>query len=138
MNLHRIDSLPALLAALVIVLAVGTLAHTMVLSIRRRRRDFAVLKSLGCVRRQVSATVAWQATVSALAAGVIGIPLGIMVGRWVWIFIAGGLGIRTGPSVPVWPLVGIGVATLVAGNLVAAAPAWAAARMRPAIALRTE
>jgi hypothetical protein len=137
-NLRRIDRLPALLTMLIVVLAVGTLAHTMSLSIRRRHREFAVLKSLGFVRRQVSATVAWQATVSTLIAIVIGIPLGIALGRWIWIFIAGGLGVRSVASFPVWTLVGIALATLLVGNLVAAGPAWLASRIRPSAALRTE
>jgi ABC-type lipoprotein release transport system permease subunit len=137
-NLHRIDLLPALLALLIVVFALGTLAHTMLVSIRRRRREFAVLKSLGYVRNQVSATVAWQATVSAVTAALIGIPLGIAVGRGLWIFVADEVGVRSDPSIPLWPLVAIAVATVLAGNLVAAAPAWAAARGRPAPALRTE
>ena len=49
------------------VLAVAALGHTLVSSIRRRRRDLATLKTLGFTRGQVSATVAWQATTFAPA-----------------------------------------------------------------------
>ena len=53
-------------------------------SVRARRRDLAVLKTLGCSRRQVGATVAWQATTIVGLALVIGIPVGIIAGRWTW------------------------------------------------------
>lgn len=68
MNLERVGYLPGLLAGLVALLALGTVAHALVTSVRRRRRDLAVLKTLGFVRGQVSQTVAWQATTFALVA----------------------------------------------------------------------
>src|SRR5439155_7482485 len=61
-NFGRVQSLPVLLAALLGTLAVATLAHLLVTSIRRRRRDLAVLKTLGFSSGQVRSTVAWQAT----------------------------------------------------------------------------
>jgi hypothetical protein len=67
-NLRRVSGLPSLLAALLAVLGAATLGHLLVTSVRRRRRDLAVLKTLGFVRHQISATVAWQATVLAALA----------------------------------------------------------------------
>src|SRR5581483_3232022 len=46
-NFGRVQSLPLVLAALLGTLAIATLAHLLVTSIRRRRRDLAVLKTLG-------------------------------------------------------------------------------------------
>ena len=52
----------------------------LVSSLRRRRRELAVLKTLGFSRRQVRATVAWQASTVAAVGLVVGIPLGLLVG----------------------------------------------------------
>jgi len=59
---ERVRSTPIVLAAVLAVLAIGTVAHALTTSVRRRRRDRAVLKTLGSTRRQVSGAVAWQAT----------------------------------------------------------------------------
>jgi hypothetical protein len=54
----------------------GTMAHTLITSVQRRRRDLAVLKTLGFVRGQVAATIAWQATTFAVVALCLGLPFG--------------------------------------------------------------
>src|SRR3954462_2613495 len=74
---------------------------TLLASVRRHRRDLAVLKTIGFVRRQVSATVAWQATTLALGALVAGVPAGLALGRWTWRLVANGLGSVSPPIVPV-------------------------------------
>ena len=61
-NLARLRSLPYVLATLIAVLAAGSLAHALVVSLRRNRRQLAVLKAIGFTRPQVSSVVAWQAT----------------------------------------------------------------------------
>src|SRR5439155_20129368 len=61
-NLRRIDTLPYVLAGLLGLLALATIAHALVTSVRRRRRDLAILKTLGFVRSQVRGAVAWQAS----------------------------------------------------------------------------
>ena len=137
-NLERVGYLPGLLAGLVALLALGTVAHALVTSVRRRRRDLAILKTLGFGRGQVSQTVAWQATTFALLAGMIGVPLGVAAGRWAWRLVAGQLGVVSGPVVPALPVLAIAAGALVVANLVAAGPGRAAARTRPAVALRSE
>jgi hypothetical protein len=137
-NLERVGYLPGLLAGLVALLALGTVAHALVTSVRRRRRDLAILKTLGFGRGQVSQTVAWQATAFALLAGLIGVPLGVAAGRWAWRLVAGQLGVVSGPVVPELPVLAIAAGALVVANLVAAGPGRAAARTRPAVALRSE
>ena len=77
-NLQSVDRLPLLLAALIVLLGVMTLGNTLVTSVRRRRRDLAVLKTIGFVRPQVAAVVAWQATSFALLALLVGLPVGIV------------------------------------------------------------
>jgi hypothetical protein len=137
-NVQRVAYLPKLLAGLVALLALGTLTHTLVSCVRRRRRDLAILKTLGFVRAQVSATVAWQATTIAAVALLAGIPLGIAVGRWAWRVVAAQLGVVSGPVLPLLAVLAIAVGTVLAANLIAAAPGWAAGRTRPAVVFRSE
>jgi hypothetical protein len=137
-DLQRVGYLPGLLAALVAVLALGTVTHALVSSIRRRRRDLAVLKTLGFLRRQVSATVAWQATAFATAAILVGLPVGVAVGRWAWQLVAVQLGVVPEPVVLSLDVLAVAGGALLAANLIAAAPGWAAGRLRPALVLRSE
>lgn len=137
-NYARIKTTPLALAAVLALLAVATVAHLLVTSIRRRRRDLAVLKSLGFVRRQVSAAVAWQATVVVALALLIGLPVGVAVGREAWRFFATRLGVAPDPELPVLAGLVVIPAALAIANAVAAAPAWVAGRLHPATVLRTE
>ena len=79
----------ALLGAVLALLAVATLIHVLLTSVRRRRPDLAVLKSLGLLPSQVLSTVLWQATALAAASLLVGLPLGILAGRWAWVLFAG-------------------------------------------------
>jgi FtsX-like permease family len=137
-DLERVGYLPGLLAAQVALLALGTVTHALVTSVRRRRRDLATLKTLGFTRGQVSQTVAWQATIFALLAGAVGVPLGVAGGRWAWRLVADQLGVVSGPVVPPLPVLAIAAGALVVANLAAAGPGWTAARIRPAVVLRAE
>jgi hypothetical protein len=137
-DLERVGYLPGLLAGLVALLGLGTVAHALVTSVRRRRRDLAILKTLGFKRSQISQTVAWQATTFALVALLVGVPIGVAGGRWAWRAVAGQLGVASGPVVPPLPVLAITAGALLAANLVAAGPGWAAARIQPATVLRSE
>ena len=97
-----------------------------------------MLKTLGFVRRQVSAAVAWQATTVALVALAAGLPLGVALGRWTWTLLIDRIGLGAEPVTP-WPaLLAATLATVLAANLVAAWPGRMAARTLPAVALRSE
>jgi hypothetical protein len=137
-NFGRIQNLPVLLAALVAAVATAMLAHVLVTSVRRRRRDLAVLKTLGFVRGQVSLTVAWQATTLLALALLAGLPVGVAAGRWLWTLFATRIYVLPEPVVPVAGILLLVPAAVLVANLVAAVPAWMAARTRPATALRSE
>jgi putative ABC transport system permease protein len=137
-SLARISSVPVLLACLLAVIAAGTLAHTLITSIVRRRRDLAILKTLGFAPAQLAGTVAWQATTLTVIALVIGIPVGIGLGRWLWRLFADQLGVLPAPVVPVVALLVAAPAALVLANLIAAIPGRAAARTQAAVVLRSE
>src|SRR5207247_3672571 len=55
---RRVVSTPVALSVLLGVLAAALMAHVLVTSVRRRRRDLAVLKTLGFSKGQVGAAVA--------------------------------------------------------------------------------
>jgi hypothetical protein len=134
----RIDGTPTALAAVLAVLGLAVLGQFIVVSGRRRRRDFAILRTLGLTGRQVRVITAWQvSTVTGLALAA-GIPLGVVAGHWSWRLFAGGLGIPADFVTPL-PLVLLMVpAVILAGNAVAYWPARTAARVSPARVLRAE
>jgi hypothetical protein len=135
-RLRQIDAIPAALAALLGILALVAVTHAVVSTIRRRRGELALLKVLGFTRGQVRATIAWQTTVLGAIGLLVGVPLGVVVGRGAWQLVAEGLGVTPSPIHPaVWLLVTVPVA-LVIVNLVAVLPARTAARTLPSVALR--
>jgi putative ABC transport system permease protein len=114
------------------------LVHTLVSSVRRRRRDLAILRALGFVRSQVSLTVAWQATTIVVIALVVGLPLGAVAGRLAWRFFVDQLGFVPLTVVPLTVVLAAIPAVVVLANVIATLPARAAARTEPAVVLRTE
>jgi ABC-type lipoprotein release transport system permease subunit len=126
------------LAVLLGVLGACTLGHVLITSVRRRRRDLAVLKTLGFVPDQVSATVVWQATALVGLAVVAGPPLGLAAGQWSWGLFARQLVVGGGTVVPLAASLATIPAAVSFANLIAALPARAAARTRPAVVLRAE
>ena len=137
-NLARVDAFPSVVAAFLVLVAAVASGHALVMSVRRRARDLALLKALGFVGSQVRATVAWQATTLAAVGVVLGVPAGLVIGRAAWAIVARRLGIDYHIPFP-WLALTVAVpAIFVVANLIAAAPGQRAARIRPADALRSE
>ncbi|MGO8864347.1 MAG: hypothetical protein ACLQRH_26760 [Acidimicrobiales bacterium] len=76
-------------------------------------------------------------TTVALVGIVVGVPMGIAIGRGVWGVFAHSLGVLPVPVVVAWTMVAVAAGTLVVANVLALGPA-AAARSRSASLLRTE
>ena len=138
LSYERVRTTPLILAGVLALLAIATVAHALVTAVRRRRRDLALLKTLGFTRRQVSTAVAWQATTLAAVALVIGVPLGVIVGRWSWTALADNLGTVAEPIVPVLAVVVAVPIVMLVANAVAYVPGRIAASLRPASVLRSE
>ena len=136
-NYKTMGAMPAVLAAGLAAGAVAGLGLTLVASVRRRRRDFALLKTLGFTRGQLGAAVAWQSSTIAVVGLVIGLPLGVAAGRWLWLAFAHQLSAVPDPVIPA-SLGLAALAALVLANLVAALPGRAAARTPAALLLRAE
>ena len=69
-------------------------------SVRRRRRDLAILKTLGFTGRQLATAVAVQAGVAAVIGCAVGIPAGIALGRVLWDLFAAEISAVPDPTVP--------------------------------------
>ena len=138
-NFGRVQAVPLVIGALLVVIAIATLLHTLISSIRRRRRDFAILKVLGFERKQISPgrRLAGDDR-SSRSRSLIGVPLGIAAGRWGWTIFAEEIGVIPDSVVPLVPMLVLIPSALVIANLIAAPPAAIAARTPPAAVLRAE
>jgi hypothetical protein len=137
-NLGQAGSVPWVLAGFLVLLGLAAVGHALVMSVHARRGEIAVLRTMGLVRRQVGLSVAAQATTTVIVGSLLGVPLGIAIGRWAWSLVANGLGVVDQPVVASIAVVGAVVLGIVISNLLAAGPAAAAARLRPAQILRSE
>jgi hypothetical protein len=138
-RLRQTNWFPIALAGLLGFLGLVAIGHTLVVGTRRRRRDLAILKTLGFERRQIRYAIAWEASLFAFASLVVGIPVGLALGAIVWRSVADGVGVSNTPAIPIG--IGLGalvVAAFVLVNAVAFLPARSASRRRPALALRSE
>jgi len=135
---HSIVAIPAVLGASLAVGAALALGTTLVASVRRRRRDLAVLKTLGLSGRQLGSIVAWQSSVTVVIGVLIGVPLGIILGHLLWNAFAQAIHAVPVTSIPALYVAAIAVGAVVLANVVAAVPARVAARTPTAVLLRAE
>ncbi|NED99928.1 ABC transporter permease [Phytoactinopolyspora halotolerans] len=137
-ELRQVRMLPVFLAAFLAVLALGAVGHALATAVRRRRHDVAVLRALGMTRIQARGAALTQATVLALLGLLIGMPLGVALGRMVWRYVADTTPLFYVPpaaALALWLIVPI---ALLAATLLAAWPGHRAASMRVGHVLRTE
>jgi hypothetical protein len=135
-NFGEAVNFPLIFGAMLAVFGAATLLHLLVVSVTRRRREVGLLKVLGFVKGQVASTVAWQATTLALIGIVIGVPLGVVVGKAVWMTFASNLGVVPVSVVPIWVIVVLVAGILAIANAISVAPALVATRSRPGDLLR--
>lgn len=137
-DVRSVDSMPFVIGGLMVLVAIATIVHGLVTSVRRRRRDLALLKTLGMGRRQILAVVLWQATTVSCIALLIGIPLGILTGNLVWTAFSEQLGTLSETVVAGTTLALFVPVVVLVSNAVAAIPGWIAARTPVAVTLRSE
>jgi hypothetical protein len=137
-NFGEAVNFPLILGLVLIVFGVATLVHALVVSVTRRRRETGLLKALGFVRRQIAFAMSWQTTTVAFVGIVVGVPVGIVLGRAIWQAFARNLGVLPVTVVTGWAIVAVAGGALVVANVLAVAPAVVAARSRPAALLRSE
>ncbi len=137
-NLRNVRTLPQVLAAFLGLIAVAALGSVLLSCARRRSHDFAVLRALGMTRRNVRTVLNSQATAVGLFGLVVGIPLGLAVGRLGWRAIADRV-----PLSDIAPLALAGAlllipVTLLGANLLALWPGSVTLSHVPAEELRAE
>jgi FtsX-like permease family len=137
-NYRSIGTTPAILGAALAAGAATALALTLAASVRSRRRDLALFKALGLTRHQVSAVVGWQATAIVVLGTLIGVPVGIVIGRTLWGLFAHALHVVPASHVPTASIVLVALGAVLLANLVATLPARQAARTPVALLLREE
>jgi len=135
---QRSQNVPLVLASLFTLSALATLVHVLITSVRRRRKDLAILRTLGFKRSQVATAVAWQSVMLAVVALLIGIPAGVLIGRLGWSLFATSLGVVSVSVVPWLPVLAAIPVTILAAVLISIGPALAARRTKPATVLRAE
>jgi putative ABC transport system permease protein len=124
--------------ALLLAIAGVNLLTTLLLGVRERRRDVAILGAVGATRRQVTGTVVAGGLLLAVPSVLVGLPLG----AWLFTTIVGITDPSDGPDVatlPSWWSVGFALPVgLAAVALLSALAAREAARVAIAAALRAE
>ncbi len=136
-NFGEAINFPLIFGAILAVFGAATLAHLLVVSVARRRRETGLLKVLGFLNHQVVSIVSWQATTVALVGIIVGVPLGVVVGRAIWNLFAGQIGVIPDAVVPIWLIVAMAAGVVLAANLIAIGPALVAVRTKPGRLLRT-
>jgi len=130
--------LPLVLGGSLILIAVAAVGQTLLITLRWRRRDVAILRVLGMTPGQSRSVVLAQSLIYVLTGLVVGIPVGLAVGRTLWRIAADIMPLRYEPPVPVWALLLVVPAGLLAAVVLSAAPGHRAARLRLAGVLRAE
>jgi ABC-type lipoprotein release transport system permease subunit len=137
-DMSSVRRLPVALALFLAILAAGVSIHALANTVQRRRRDLAVLRALGFTPGQVRGIVVSQATTIGIIGVVVGVPLGLVVGRTGWRWVA-----RSVPFLYRAPFAAVAViavipAALAIVNVLAAVPARTAGRVRTAEVLRAQ
>jgi hypothetical protein len=87
-NLEGLRSLPWLIAGVIAALAAITLAHALIVTVTRGRRQLAILSVLGMDRWGIRRVTASTTAAIVASAAVIGVPAGLIAGRAVWRWLA--------------------------------------------------
>ncbi len=138
LSYDRLAGTPLVLVAVLGLLAIGSTIHLLVTGVRSRRRDVALLKTIGLCRRQALSAVLVQASALILFALAVAVPIGALSGRWLWVVTARWLGIADDVRLPVLPLAAVTLLALAGAAVIATGPGVVAARVKIANALRSE
>ena len=138
-ELRQLDAAKTyLLGALVVGFAIllAVFVHALWTRVHANRHDLAVLRVIGCTRRQLDAITAWQAAPFAVGAILLGIPLGIALGRFAFRQFAQSLAVVDDVTISGAVLAVLAGAVVVAAVIADVAAVAGARRTRTAAVLR--
>ena len=116
--LERVTAAPLLLGGVFAAMLLASGSYLLVASVRARAPEFVALRAMGSVRRQRRSVVLWQTAVSTLAVVVVGVPLGIVIGRRVVGALVSTLGVVPSSDIPLLVIAEVLGATLLVAALV--------------------
>lgn len=125
-------TLLALLSAALLIALVGV-ANTLSLSVIERQRESATLRAIGMTAGQLRASLAWEAVLISIGAGIVGIIVGAFYGWLGSITLFVGTDVVAAPNWSVY--LGVLLLSLVAALLASIAPARRAIKVPPVEAL---
>ena len=128
-----------ILLALAVVIAVIGVANTMTLSVNERRRENAMLRSLGLSRKQLRRMVSTEAVMITLGALAMGIVSGVLIGLVLSRVLVRAMreAMEMVPALPITGMVLVLVVGLFAAFAASAIPAFRSARQSPVEGLRS-
>jgi putative ABC transport system permease protein len=137
-NAGAMRTAPVLLAGVLALALLVALGLSIASTVNARRGDYAIYRAIGFRSAQVGRSVQVQAITTMLVGVVIGIPVGIAGGRFLWSRFAEELGIAPDAQLPVAVLASVAAGALLGAVVAAWLPARSAARRPPAEALTTQ
>ena len=128
-----------ILLTLAVVIAVIGVANTMTLSVNERRRENAMLRSLGLSRKQLRRMVSTEAVMITLGALAMGIVSGVLIGLVLSRVLVRSIreSMEMVPALPITGMVLVLVVGLLAAFAASAIPAFRSARQSPVEGLRS-
>ena len=128
-----------ILLTLAVVIAVIGVANTMTLSVNERRRENAMLRSLGLSRKQLRRMVSTEAVMITLGALAMGIVSGVLIGLVLSRVLVRAIreAMEMVPALPITGMVLVLVVGLLAAFAASAIPAFRSARQSPVEGLRS-
>lgn len=137
-RLTAVEQLPRYLAGFLALLAGIAVTYAAGTTVRRRRRDLAMLRTLGMTAHQLRSVVAVQVLALTVGGALVGTILGVVAGRQVWRLVVDSVPLPFSPAVPLVAVVLVPIATVVLTQLAATFSRRAAGRTHAALALRAE
>jgi len=135
-NVTELRSAPLILIRLLALALFGGFALSIVVSVRDRQRELAILRVLGFRDSNLRASVRWQAFTMMFVGLIVGVPLGVLVGRSAWRAFANQLGVVPRASIPTWILITTIVGSVLLALVAAIVPARSATRTKSGLVLR--
>jgi len=131
-NLDDVGQIPVALAIFGALLSGAVLAFALFGIVRRRRRDVAILRTLGLQSRQIRAAVLTASLFVVGPGTAIGMATGVVLGRAYWSSVAAGVPAVAQPVVPLALTAIVALGALAMGCLLVVGSARLATRIQPA------